>query len=164
MSASAGEGRLDQEIQLKSISSIITSCSIHHILRMTPQIPRGAARRLFHVSLVFYSPSSFLQLLVSHSTFHLIALLINTNTNRSYETLVRRWPVVLTLIIDNLYRVGHDLATQPHDLPPTVAEERIAAAKAVIEKISKIKYEMGRDKPLLYGPVYQLLAASAMQD
>ncbi|KAF9648118.1 DUF89 domain-containing protein [Thelephora ganbajun] len=67
----------------------------------------------------------------------------------SYDTLIRRWPVILTTIIDHLYRVGHELATEPNDLSPTVAEERIEAGKAIIEKISKLKYEMGRDKPLL---------------
>lgn len=59
--------------------------------------------------------------------------------------------MILTTIIDHLYRVGHELATQPNDLSPTVAEERIVAGKAIIEKISKIKYEMGREKELLYG-------------
>ena len=59
--------------------------------------------------------------------------------------------MILTTIIDHLYRVGHELAIQPNDLSPAVAEERIEAGKSVIEKISKIKYEMGRDKPLLYG-------------
>lgn len=64
--------------------------------------------------------------------------------------------MILTTIIDHLYRVGHDLATQPNDLSPTVAEERIEAGKSIIEKISKLKYEMGRDKLLLYGAIYQL--------
>jgi hypothetical protein len=68
--------------------------------------------------------------------------------------------VILTTIIDHLYRVGHELATQPNDLSPTVAEEQIAAGKAIIEKISKIKYEMGREKPLLYGFTHQLFAIS----
>lgn len=58
--------------------------------------------------------------------------------------------MILTTIIDHLYRVGHELATQPNDLSPTVTEERIAAGKAIIEKIGKIKYEMGREKELLY--------------
>ena len=61
--------------------------------------------------------------------------------------------MILTTIIDHLYRVGHELAIQPNDLSPTVAEERIEAGKSVIEKISKIKYEMGRDKPLLYDSI-----------
>ena len=63
--------------------------------------------------------------------------------------------MTLTTIIDHLYRVGHDLAAQPNDLPQAVVEEQIAASKAIIEKISKLKYEMGREKPLLYVFVYQ---------
>ena len=61
--------------------------------------------------------------------------------------------MILTTIIDHLYRVGHELAIQPNDLSLAVAEERIEAGKSVIEKISKIKYEMGRDKPLLYDSI-----------
>jgi hypothetical protein len=61
--------------------------------------------------------------------------------------------VILTTIIDHLYRVGHELAIQPRGLSPTIAEERIEAGKSIIEKISKLKYEMGRDKPLLYGSI-----------
>ena len=58
--------------------------------------------------------------------------------------------MILTTIIDHLYRVGYELATQPNDLSPEIAEARIEAGKSVIEKISKLKYEMGRRKPLLY--------------
>ena len=61
--------------------------------------------------------------------------------------------MILTTIIDHLYRLGHELATQPHDLSSTTAEERIEAGKAIIGKISKLKYEMGRDKQLLYGSI-----------
>jgi hypothetical protein len=49
--------------------------------------------------------------------------------------------------------MAHELATQPHDLSSTIAEERIKACQAIIEKIGKIKYEMGRDKPLLYDSI-----------
>lgn len=65
--------------------------------------------------------------------------------------------MILTSVIDHLYRLAHDLATKPHDLPVTVAEEQIAAAKTIIEKISKLKYEMGREKPLLYDSVVNYL-------
>lgn len=85
---------------------------------------------------------------MSYPSFHLVDLLVNPQY--SYDTLIRRWPVILTSVIDHLYRLAHDLATQPHDLPPAVAEEQIAAAKEIIEKISKLKYEMGREKPLQY--------------
>lgn len=93
--------------------------------------------------------SSSLQLRVSHSPTLPIPLPVNPQAHRSFDTLVRRWPVILTTIIDNLYRMGHELATQPNDFSVAVAEERIAAGKSIIEKISKLKYEMGRDKPLL---------------
>ena len=61
--------------------------------------------------------------------------------------------MILTTIIDHLYRLGHELATQPHDLSSATVEERIEAGKAIIGKISKLKYEMGRNKPLLYGSI-----------
>jgi hypothetical protein len=61
--------------------------------------------------------------------------------------------VTLTTIINRLYHVGHELTTQPHDLSPTIAEERIEAGKSIIERISKLKYQMGRNKPLLYGSI-----------
>ena len=66
--------------------------------------------------------------------------------------------MILTTVIDHLYRVGHELAIQPNDLSPTVAEERIEAGKSIIEKISKLKYELGRDIPLLYGYISHLLS------
>ena len=69
--------------------------------------------------------------------------------------------MIITSVIDHLYRVGHELATQPNDLPPTVVEEQIEAGKAIIEKIGKLKYEMGRDRPLLYGVTYQLFIVSS---
>jgi len=94
---------------------------------------------------------------VSYSPFYSTPLWLIHSHRHSYDTLIRRWPVILTTVIDHLYRVGHELATQPNDLSPTVAEERIAGGKAIIEKISKIKYEMGREKELQYGFTYQLL-------
>lgn len=67
--------------------------------------------------------------------------------------------MILTTIIDHLYRVGHELATQPNDdLSPATTEARIEAGKSVIEKISKLKYEMGRDRPLLYDSINHLLS------
>ena len=68
--------------------------------------------------------------------------------------------MIITSIIDYLYRVGHELATQPNDLSPAVAEEQIEAGKVIIEKIGKLKSEMGRDRPLLYGVIYQLFVVS----
>jgi len=123
-------------------------CSIHHTLHTIPQTRSGTASE----SIPFFSTIVLtlvpFQFLVSNSPSHPIPLPIPTP--RSFDTLVRRWPVILTTIIDHLYRVGHELATQPNDFSPAVAEQRIEAGKSVIEKISKLKYEMGREKPLLY--------------
>ena len=133
-----------------------SKCSIHHTPRTIPQIRRGRiSEPASPFSTVVLTPV-FCQLLVSHGPFRSILLPVDskTKTNHSYETLIRRWPVILTTIIDHLYRVGHELAMQPNDLSPTVAEERIEAGKSIIEKIGKVKYEMGRDKPLLYGTIY----------
>jgi hypothetical protein len=77
-------------------------------------------------------------------------LRVNPPSDASFDTVVRRWPIILTTVIDHLHRMAHELGTQPHDPSSTVAEEWIKAGKAIIEKIGKIKYEMGRDKPLLY--------------
>jgi len=68
----------------------------------------------------------------------------------SYETVVKRWPIILTGIIDTIYRLNHDLGIA-HEAGETVSEnarERIEEGKEIIEKISKLKYEMARDRPL----------------
>ena len=72
---------------------------------------------------------------------------------RSYETVVKRWPVILTGIIDNIYRFNHDLSISlgskdPESEEVVIAKERIAEGKNIIETISKLKYEMGRDRTM----------------
>ncbi|KAI0946049.1 hypothetical protein AcV7_010130 [Taiwanofungus camphoratus] len=74
----------------------------------------------------------------------------------AYETVLKRWPVILTSIIDNIYRFNHNLSisiSEPGHEDVTAIEERIAEGTGIIEKISKIKYEMGRDRPLEPIPV-----------
>ncbi|GJE89042.1 protein-glutamate O-methyltransferase family protein [Phanerochaete sordida] len=71
----------------------------------------------------------------------------------SYETVVKRWPVILTGIIDTIYKVDHELGVSLHTLPAgsdevLAAEEKIKEGKGIIEKISKLKYDMARDRPL----------------
>ncbi|KAJ7221720.1 DUF89 domain-containing protein [Mycena pura] len=67
----------------------------------------------------------------------------------SYTTVVHRWPVIITGVIDRLHRLSHDLCLRlnaTHD--ETTIESlnlRIDEAKEVIAKISRLKYEMGRD-------------------
>ncbi|EPQ55777.1 DUF89-domain-containing protein [Gloeophyllum trabeum ATCC 11539] len=71
----------------------------------------------------------------------------------SYETVVKRWPIILTGIIDHLYSLNHDLslrAQAPDVSSQTKNElkEQIEEAKAIIGKISALKYHMARDHQL----------------
>ncbi|KAF7430965.1 hypothetical protein PC9H_006680 [Pleurotus ostreatus] len=72
--------------------------------------------------------------------------------DKSGQTVVKRWPVIITGIIDRLCRINHDLtleiqqALQPSSLPD--AQAKITESKGIIEQISKLKYHMGRDHPL----------------
>ena len=66
---------------------------------------------------------------------------------------MKRWPVILTGIIDTIYKLDHELGVSLHTLPAgsdevTAAEEKIKEGKGIIEKISKLKYDMARDRPL----------------
>ncbi|KAH9915315.1 DUF89 domain-containing protein [Fomitopsis serialis] len=79
-------------------------------------------------------------------------LMSNQPLFASYETVVKRWPVILTGIIDNIYRINHGLSvaqSEGDDNEETATEkEKIEEGKNLIETISKLKYEMGRDRPL----------------
>ncbi|KAL1741870.1 hypothetical protein HDZ31DRAFT_66503 [Schizophyllum fasciatum] len=71
----------------------------------------------------------------------------------SYKTVNSRWPVILTGVIDTLCNVNHELHVKVSaaDAAEDVAKDsqaKISKGKAVIEKISKLKYEMARDKEL----------------
>ena len=73
----------------------------------------------------------------------------------SYETVVKRWPIILTGVIDTIYRVDHEIGVSIPTLPAGSeeairAEEKINEGKMIIEKISKLKYDMARDRPLEY--------------
>ncbi|TBU44588.1 hypothetical protein BD309DRAFT_957998 [Dichomitus squalens] len=69
----------------------------------------------------------------------------------AFETVIKRWPVILTGIIDNIYCRNHDLGVS---LPgktqeeAAVIEEQIAEGKKIIGQIGEIKYDMARDRPL----------------
>ncbi|CCM00959.1 uncharacterized protein FIBRA_03007 [Fibroporia radiculosa] len=71
----------------------------------------------------------------------------------AYETVLKRWPIILTGIIDNLYRANHVLdvsiesgGCETEDVDTIKA--KIAEGKSTIERISKLKYDMARDRPL----------------
>ncbi|KAJ7073264.1 DUF89 domain-containing protein [Mycena belliarum] len=69
----------------------------------------------------------------------------------SYTTVVHRWPVIITGVIDRLHRASHELCLEQNAAPDSDAAAkaalgvRIEEAKGIIEKISKLKYEMGRN-------------------
>ena len=72
-------------------------------------------------------------------------------SNRSYETVLKRWPVILTGVIDRLHRINHELTVEVKkgdSVLNTVLEEKIAEGKEIISRISGLKYRMGGDKTL----------------
>lgn len=72
----------------------------------------------------------------------------------SYETVVKRWPIILTGVIDTIYRTDHEiglsLSSEAQVATRVEAEQKIEQGKLIIEKISKLKYEMARDRALEY--------------
>jgi len=68
---------------------------------------------------------------------------------------VKRWPVILTGIIDNLHNAVSALyasppATSPTNPAPTAPRQdpKIIEGKALISQLSQLKYEMARDRVL----------------
>ncbi|KAF8235878.1 DUF89 domain-containing protein [Tricholoma matsutake] len=67
----------------------------------------------------------------------------------SYETVIKRWPVIITGVIDQLHNACHVYSLQSQQ--PNAKEDvdaKIAEGKGIIEQISKLKYQMARDHPL----------------
>ncbi|KAJ3501262.1 hypothetical protein NLJ89_g9417 [Agrocybe chaxingu] len=80
----------------------------------------------------------------------------------SYETVVKRWPIIITGVIDTLHQACHQLSLQSNlnagtDSSTEVSNagmqestrKKIKEGTGIIEKLSKLKYEMARDKPLI---------------
>jgi len=67
---------------------------------------------------------------------------------QSYETVVKRWPVILTGIINSIHTVNHELLMTSQNQAAIDEEVKIAEGKCLIEKISRLKYQMSRDHPL----------------
>ncbi|KAF7323249.1 hypothetical protein HMN09_00105700 [Mycena chlorophos] len=74
-----------------------------------------------------------------------------TDTNGfSYKTVVHRWPVIITGVIDRMHRLSHDLvleanASTTDDAHKADLNVKVTEAKTIIASISRLKYEMGRD-------------------
>ncbi|KAJ7145852.1 DUF89-domain-containing protein [Mycena epipterygia] len=67
----------------------------------------------------------------------------------SYTTVVHRWPVIITGVIDRMHRLSHDLCLEMNasddEKEKKSLQLRIDEAKGIIEQISRLKYEMGRN-------------------
>lgn len=56
----------------------------------------------------------------------------------------------MTNVVDFVHRTNHELTMNPvHS-----SEEKIKEGKGIIERISKLKYEMARDREMLYVDSY----------
>ncbi|KIY46469.1 DUF89 domain-containing protein [Fistulina hepatica ATCC 64428] len=68
----------------------------------------------------------------------------------SYETVLKRWPIILTSVIDRVNRDSNNLHAKLGSDPAgdTIIQARIAEGKKIIEHISKLKYEMARDREM----------------
>ncbi|KAF8343221.1 DUF89 domain-containing protein [Amanita rubescens] len=60
----------------------------------------------------------------------------------SYETVIRRWPVIVTSIVDHLHNICNDLTI---DVDNEANRTKLEEGKGIIAKISELKYHMGRD-------------------
>jgi hypothetical protein len=68
---------------------------------------------------------------------------------------VKRWPVILTTVIDSVYYENHEL-TGVSD-----KADKLEEGKALIATISRLKYDMARDRALEYVVLLYLPEADA---
>ncbi|KAG2003504.1 DUF89 domain-containing protein [Coprinopsis cinerea AmutBmut pab1-1] len=70
----------------------------------------------------------------------------------SYDTVIRRWPIIITSIIDELHNACHFMSLELVDVKDETKkkelEDKVAEGNQIIGKISKLKYEMARDRAL----------------
>ena len=69
----------------------------------------------------------------------------------SYETVVKRWPIIITGVVNYLHNKCHTLSLDLNSLDGeerAVIEKKLAEGTEIIEKVSKLKYEMARDRAL----------------
>ena len=58
--------------------------------------------------------------------------------------MVRRWPVILTTVIDSVYSENHELTGFPEKA------DKLEEGKTIIATVSRLKYAMARDRALEY--------------
>ncbi|CAG8457765.1 5828_t:CDS:2 [Ambispora gerdemannii] len=76
------------------------------------------------------------------------ALAATDKTSFAYTTTRDRWPVIITKVIDGLYQTYHSLNKEESETELEF-ETKQKEAKAIIEEMGKIKYQLQRDKPLI---------------
>ena len=66
--------------------------------------------------------------------------------------MVRRWPIIITGVIDDVHQACHLLSLVGQkvsgELEASDSSTKSDEGKEIIAKISKLKYQMGRDHPL----------------
>ena len=60
--------------------------------------------------------------------------------------MVKRWPVILTTVIDSVYSENHELTGLLDEA------DKLEEGKTIIATISRLKYDMARDRTLEYVP------------
>ena len=60
----------------------------------------------------------------------------------AYETTVHKWPIILTQVVDGLFRECNQLSRSSN------ASDKVHEGRVIIEKVSAIKYELTHDRPL----------------
>ena len=63
--------------------------------------------------------------------------------------IVKRWPVIITSIIDNVYQENNEIMTTGSS---DDANDKIFEGKQLIQHLSELKFEMSRDRPLRFIP------------
>ena len=69
--------------------------------------------------------------------------------------MVKRWPVILTTVIDSVYSENHELTGVPDKV------DKLEEGKALIATISRLKYDMARDRAVEYVVLLYVLEADA---
>lgn len=86
----------------------------------------------------------------------------NETSPYSYETVVKRWPIILTKIIDQIHRENHEVTMRSVNAGEGTElkswEPQVDEGKGIIGKVSRLKYEMARDKELQH--VFSLNSAA----
>lgn len=66
----------------------------------------------------------------------------------SYETVVKRWLIILTSLIDTVYQQNMSPRLCVGAAEEDNTHDKTTEGKVVIQTLSKLKYEMGRDREL----------------